>query len=116
MAGRRPYSRDAGYLAARKSIRAVTHARAFHPPVPTGIAVADLNDIPRSPSLILLTATPRHFDVLEALLLKFPTTGNLIHDAHIAALCLEHGVEELVTGDADFARFPDLKKRDPFRE
>ena len=97
-------------------LRVVTHARVFHPPVPTGVAVADLKDILRSPSLILLTETPRHFDVLERLLLKSPTTGNLMHDAHIAALCLEHGVEELVTGDADFSRFQDLKKRDPFRE
>jgi len=33
-------------------------------------------------------------------------TGNLLHDAHIAALCVEHGISELVTGDRDFSRFP----------
>jgi predicted nucleic acid-binding protein len=32
-------------------------------------------------------------------------TGNLVHDAHIAALCIEHGVSELLTGDRDFSRF-----------
>lgn len=42
------------------------------------------------------------------------TTGNLMHDAHIAALCLEHGVSELVTGDRDFLRFTDLRVRNPF--
>ena len=41
-------------------------------------------------------------------------TGNLIHDAHIAALCLEHGVSELVTGDRDFARFPQIRTFNPF--
>ncbi len=41
-------------------------------------------------------------------------TGNLAHDAHIATLCLEHGVTELITGDRDFARFPSLTARDPF--
>ena len=40
--------------------------------------------------------------------------GNLVHDAHIAALCLEHGVSELITGDRDFSRFPDLRIVHPF--
>ncbi len=40
--------------------------------------------------------------------------GNLVHDAHIAALCQEHGVEELVTRDRDFLCFHGLAMRDPF--
>jgi predicted nucleic acid-binding protein len=40
--------------------------------------------------------------------------GNLVHDAHIAALALEHGVTELLTADRDFARFPALRCRNPF--
>ena len=35
-------------------------------------------------------------------------TGNLIHDAHIAALCLEHGVSEFVTGDRISLALPDF--------
>jgi predicted nucleic acid-binding protein len=41
-------------------------------------------------------------------------SGNLIHDAHIAALCLEHGVSELLTGDRDFGRFEGLRVVNPF--
>jgi predicted nucleic acid-binding protein len=41
-------------------------------------------------------------------------TGNLVHDAHIAAVLLEHGVHEIWTADRDFARFPGLKVHDPF--
>jgi predicted nucleic acid-binding protein len=41
-------------------------------------------------------------------------TGNLVHDAHIASLCVEHGVSELVTGDRDFARFPQVRTFNPF--
>ena len=40
--------------------------------------------------------------------------GNLAHDAHIAALVVEHGVSELWTTDKDFRRFPGLVVRDPF--
>jgi hypothetical protein len=42
--------------------------------------------------------------------------GNLIHDAHIAALCLENGVTELWTADRDFARFTGLRTRNPFTD
>jgi predicted nucleic acid-binding protein len=38
----------------------------------------------------------------------------LIHDAHIVALCLEHGVSEIITGDRDFSRFAGLKVVNPF--
>jgi predicted nucleic acid-binding protein len=41
-------------------------------------------------------------------------SGNLVHDAHIAALLLEHGVREVWTSDRDFSRFAGLKVRHPF--
>ena len=40
--------------------------------------------------------------------------GGAIHDARIAAIYLEHGVEEFWTVDRDdFSRFPDLRTRNP---
>jgi predicted nucleic acid-binding protein len=38
----------------------------------------------------------------------------LAHDAHIAALIVEHGVGELWTADRDFPRFPGIRLRNPF--
>jgi len=35
-------------------------------------------------------------------------------DAHIAALCIEHEIDEILTADRDFSRFP-LKVTNPFR-
>jgi predicted nucleic acid-binding protein len=37
--------------------------------------------------------------------------GNLAFDAQIAAVCGEHGVDELLTADPDFARFSSLRIR-----
>ena len=37
---------------------------------------------------------------------QIAVTGNLVHDAHLVALALEHGVHEILTLDEDFRRFP----------
>jgi len=37
--------------------------------------------------------------------------GPAVHDATIAAICLDHGVRELLTMDRDFSRFPALTTR-----
>lgn len=95
-------------------LRVVTHPRVFHPPVPLEVALYDLKQILASPSLFLLAETERHPSVLDQILRQAGATGNLIHDAHIAALCLEHGVSELITGDRDFSRFKDLRTVNPF--
>ena len=41
--------------------------------------------------------------------------ANLVPDAHLAALALEHGLV-LCSTDADFARFPGLRWRNPLRD
>jgi len=95
-------------------LRVVTHSRVFAPPVPLEVALHDLGQILASPTLVLLSETERHAEVMMAVVNESEATGNLLHDAHIAALCLEHGVSELLTGDRDFSRFP-LRVANPFR-
>jgi toxin-antitoxin system PIN domain toxin len=95
-------------------LRVVTHPRVYHPPAPLEVALADLRAILASPSLVLLGETARHAEVMAGVLEASGAAGNLVHDAHIAALCLEHGVSELLTGDRDFARFPGLRIENPF--
>jgi len=48
------------------------------------------------------------------MLKKGSATGNLVSDAHLAALAVEHNCL-LQSTDADFARFPSLKWNDPIR-
>ena len=38
-----------------------------------------------------------------------------MHDGRVAAICLAHGVEVLLSRDRDFMLFPELRIRDPFR-
>lgn len=42
--------------------------------------------------------------------------GNLVPDAHIAAILLGQGIKEIVTNDSDFRRFDFLRVRNPFEE
>jgi uncharacterized protein len=56
----------------------------------------------------ILNAGEHHLAILRALLEKSGTNANLISDAHLAALAIEHGAE-LVSFDRDFARFEGLR-------
>ena len=56
--------------------------------------------------------TERHTDVLAGLLALPGIQGNLVSDAHLAALAIEHGLT-LCSTDGDFARFPGLQWRNP---
>lgn len=95
-------------------LRVVTHPAVFDPPMPADRALADLERVLDAPSLRLLSETDRHRAVMSDLLGASEVSGDLVHDAHVAALCLEHGVSAIVTGDRDFRRFPGLDVLDPF--
>jgi uncharacterized protein len=56
--------------------------------------------------------TERHADVLAELLAQPGVHGNLVSDAHLATLAIEHGLT-LCSADGDFARFSNLKWINP---
>jgi uncharacterized protein len=95
-------------------VRVVTHPRVFDPPSPLHGIVSDLQSLLASPSLTMIGEGPDHVRQMSAHLLGGAASGNLAHDAHIAALVVEHGVTELLTADRDFARFPGVRTRNPF--
>jgi uncharacterized protein len=92
----------------------VTHPRVFFPPSDPDDAIETLERLRESPSLIMIGDGPAHLRILRETVRESGATGNLIHDAHIAGLCLEHGVSTLYTVDRDFSRFAGLKCRNPF--
>jgi toxin-antitoxin system PIN domain toxin len=94
-------------------LRVVTHPRVFSPATPLDRALDDLESLLASPSLMLLGEGPAHAGHLRRMAEGGAAVGNLVHDAHIAALAIEHGVTELWTADRDFARFPGLRIRNP---
>lgn len=95
-------------------LRVVTHPFVTKIALSISRAWKGIQSLLESPSLILLSETEKHAAVLDTLLKKTPVSGNLIHDAHIAALFLEHGVRDIITADHDFRRFEGLNVINPF--
>lgn len=72
-------------------------------------AMAQIDAWLESPSLLLLGETSGHWHQLSSLLKTSKIAGSAVHDAKIAAICIAHGVSELLTLDRDFSSFPELK-------
>ncbi len=92
-----------------------THPRIYAPPTPLDLAVDQVEAWLGSPSLVLLGEGAGHWTRLSALVRGGQAAGPKVHDARIAAICLEHGIEELWTIDRDFSRFPALRVRNPLK-
>lgn len=95
-------------LVAVTFLRIATNRRIFSIPTPTAEAFAYLNALRSQPGHTLLAAGPRHFDLLQRLCEELEVSGDLVPDAQLAAIAIEHACE-LVSFDRDFARFPELR-------
>jgi toxin-antitoxin system PIN domain toxin len=91
----------------------VTHPRIYVPPTPLSRALEQIEAWLESPSLRLLGETEIHWSVLRPLLSEAHIVGPQVHDARIAALCQQHGVQQLWSADRDFGRFPQLSVINP---
>lgn len=81
-------------------------------PLPTDAAWTFIDDWLAAPVSWIPLPTAKHVDTIRELTTGNALTGNLIPDAHLAALALEHGVP-LVSCDTDFARFAGLSWINP---
>jgi uncharacterized protein len=77
-------------------------------------AVAIIDTWLSHPNVSLLEPGPRHWQILREISEAAQARGDLIMDAHLAALAIENGAE-LCSTDTDFSRFPRLKWTDPTR-
>jgi toxin-antitoxin system PIN domain toxin len=91
----------------------VTHERIFSPPSPLPKALEQISAWLESPTLVVLSETAGDWEVLGRVVERAKITGPRIHDGRIAALCIHHGVRELLSADRDFSRFGELPTRKP---
>ena len=92
----------------------VTHPRVFKTPTPLVNACDQIDAWLASPSLhVLCEDQGVYWPTLRMGLEVGKITGPRVHDARVAALCLTHGVSQLLTADRDFSRFQALATRNP---
>jgi toxin-antitoxin system PIN domain toxin len=95
-------------------IRIGTNPRVYEVPLTLDQAVSRVTGWLAQPCVRIIAPTSRHWQVFGKLLRDSHAIGNLVTDAHLAALAVEHGCAFYST-DADFARFRGLKWINPFR-
>lgn len=93
-------------------LRIATNPRAFRSPLTMASAWQQVTNWLSAETVWTPVPTDRHAAVLGKLLALPGVHGNLVPDAHLAALAIEHGLT-LCSTDGDFARFPELSWRNP---
>jgi hypothetical protein len=93
-------------------VRLTTNGRVVRSPLTSETALDYVDRWLEHPLTTVVDPTSRHARVLRDLLAGTGSGGNLVADAHLAALAIEHGAE-LCSADRDFGRFPGLRWSNP---
>jgi len=93
-------------------IRIGTNPRLHKRPLTQKEAAARVQSWLDQPCTRILTPSDLHWSIFQRMLHSGNATANLVSDAHLAALAIEHNCI-LASTDCDFARFRGLKWRNP---
>jgi uncharacterized protein len=92
--------------------RISTHPRASLSPLTPSMAWSFIADWLDADATWVPVPGERHAEILRDLIVAGELRGNLVPDAHLAALAMEHGVG-VCSADSDFARFPQINWVNP---
>ncbi|MGH7320607.1 MAG: TA system VapC family ribonuclease toxin [Candidatus Rokuibacteriota bacterium] len=95
-------------------LRIATHPAIFRAPLAPDEALRNVESLLRLPHARFLGEEEGFRDAYRRAAHGLSIRGNLVPDAHLAALLLQHGVRTLYTSDAGFRRFAFLDVRNPF--
>jgi uncharacterized protein len=93
-------------------LRISTHPRASERPLTPDQAWSFVEEWLSAGPAWIPQPTERHSEVLGSLITSYQLRGNLISDAQIAALAVEHGLT-VCSADTDFARFAEIRWENP---
>ena len=90
-------------------LRVVTNRSFFPVPTPLDVALDTIDGLLRSPSVRLLRPGESYWGIFRRVALQANVSGNLVFDAQIVAVCLEHGYRAIVSDDRDMRRFDGIE-------
>lgn len=94
-------------------LRISTHPRIMTTPLAPAFAVACVDDWLAAPAAWLPDVTKATWSIMRTLVVDADISGNLVPDAQLASLALQHGAQ-VVSADSDFARFRGVRWLNPF--
>jgi uncharacterized protein len=96
-------------------LRITTNPRVSTQPVPIAEVWTQVTEWLACPQAWVPQPGERHPTIFGALLVNARIYGNLVMDAHLAALAIEHGLT-MCSADSDFAKFPGLRWFNPLTQ
>jgi len=94
-------------------LRIATHPAIFGAPLAPGEALANISSLLALPHVRPVAELDDFLAAYRHVAGDLPVRGNLVPDAHLAAILFQHGVARLYTLDRDFLKFATLDVRDP---
>lgn len=95
-------------------LRIATHPRIFAAPLAPAEAVGNIAALLALPHVRAVSELDGFIEAYRRVAGDLAVRGNLVPDAHVAAILFQHGVRTLYSNDRDFRKFESLDVRDPF--
>ena len=95
-------------------LRIATHPGIFGQPLSPAQAEGNLEALLGRPQVRALGELDGFWNVYSRATEGVPVRGNLVPDAHVAAILLQHGVRRFFTNDTDYRKFAFLEVKNPF--
>lgn len=102
------------WLTLMSYVRISTHPSIFSHPLSPEEALENIDSLLQQPRVRVLSEDDGFLTIYRKVSGNFPVRGNLVPDAHLAALLLQHGVRKIYTADSDFKKFDFLEVSNPF--
>lgn len=90
-------------------LRISTNKRIFSMPSRIADATDRLDELFANPMVEFVGPTEKHWSIYSTILREMNISGDVVMDAHIAAMAVEHGAA-VASADKDFRRFSDYVK------
>lgn len=100
------------WIAMLAFVRLSTRPDIFSAPLSAAEACEQMDEWTSARGGRILQPGERHLGILTSLLEDYGSAGNLVNDAHLASLAIEHRAD-LVTYDNDFSRFARVRWHTP---
>jgi toxin-antitoxin system PIN domain toxin len=95
-------------------LRIATHPRIFAAPLTPQEALHNIGALLALPHARVVTEQDGFIDAYAHVTANLAVRGNLVPDAHVAAILSQNGVGTLYSNDRDFRKFESIEVRDPF--